>query len=195
MGNERKGVLVVLACHCVYDPQTDAIYTDKPQFVNDRPVYEAHLEYAFRHLHLCINWLPNSDPLLVISGGFTKVQRNCSESRSYVEMARRMDLEIPSNLALEEFALTSIENLLFSLYAFHEAQGAYPAQIDVISWAFKRERFEATIKAINEWEQLGESWESIDFFPVGDLRQEEKKFVKSKIEQSYIDSLVELSGN
>jgi hypothetical protein len=189
MTDERAGTLVVLACHCVYDPEKDAIYTDKAQFVNDRPVYEAHIDYAFRHLRLCENWLPDSDPLLVISGGFTKPQRRCSESRSYVELAKHMGLVIPNNLALEEFALTSIENLLLSLYVYHETRSVFPKAIDVISWEFKRERFLKTMKAISGWAPLGQSWDGLEYFPVGDLRIEERKFVLDTLERNYIESL------
>ena len=189
MKNDRSGTLVLLACHCVYDPEKDTIYTDKPQFVNDRPVYEAHIDYALRHLRLCMNWDQKSDPLLVISGGFTKPQRNCSESRSYMELAKHMQLPIPDNLALEEFALTSIENLLLSLYVYHEARGFFPETIDVISWEFKRERFVETLKAIGDWGELGQAWKGLEYFPVGDLRSEERQFVLSKLEKGYIDSL------
>ena len=189
MINDRKGTLVILACHCVYNPETDEIYTDKSQFVNDRPVYEAHIDYAIRHLRLCKNWIPDSDPLLVISGGFTKPQRNSSESSSYVELAKRMSLQIPENLALEEFALTSIENLLFSLYMYHEVRGRFPKTIDVISWEFKRQRFVETLKAINRWTDLGQTWDGLEYFPVGDLRSQERQIVLNTLEKSYIESL------
>jgi hypothetical protein len=154
MKHDRAGTLVVLACHCVYDPQSDAIYTDQPAFVNDRPVYEAQLDYALRHLRLCRNWDVNSRPLLVISGGISKAQRRCSESRSYIEMANRLGLGLPEEqVALEEFALTS------------------------------------TLTAISAWTPLGQSWPSLEYFPVGDLRSGERQGVLETIEKSYIDSL------
>lgn len=163
----RAGTLVVVACHAVYDRATDAIYTDQREFLKDRPVYEAQLNYAICHLRLCANWQSDSDPLLVISGGPTKPETPCSESHSYRDLAIHLGLALPDNLALEEFALTSIENLLLSLYVFHKKRGIFPNAIHVISWEFKRERSRKTLAAINRWPPLAESWDSLEYFPVG----------------------------
>jgi hypothetical protein len=164
---EKKGTLVVLACHGVFDPQLNAFHAEHPE---DTPVYESQIAYAFRHLV----WRSAVSPLLVVSGGFTKIQRYCSESRSYLELARMLGLDIPMNVALEEYALTSIENLLLSLYVYHQIKKIYPESIDVISWEFKRARFAQTLTSISnwdnpDWKNLGLSWPSLDFFPVGDL--------------------------
>ena len=106
-----------------------------------------------------------------------------------------MKLSIPQNIALEEYALTSIENLLLSLYVYHEERGFFPKTIDVISWEFKRERFMKTLNAINDWQELGQKWTGLEYFPVGDLRSEERRFVIEKVECSYIKSLEQgLSG-
>lgn len=182
MNNERKGTLVVLACHCVYDPQLDCIYAEHPE---DRPVYESHISFAFNHL----KWRVDNDPLLVISGGPTKIQRYSSESRSYLEMAKQIGLSIPENTTLEEYALTSIENLLFSLYVYKDIRKVYPNGIDVISWEFKRDRFMKTQEAINDWGKLEETWESLKFFPVGDLWGKPKKYAEA-VEKNYIESLI-----
>lgn len=80
-----------------------------------------------------------------------------------------MGLTVPANVALEKFGLTSIENVLFSLYVYSITRGYYPVGIEVISWEFKRMRFEQTLDAINRWERLGPSWPKLNFFPVGDL--------------------------
>jgi hypothetical protein len=137
-------------------------YAEHPE---DRPIYESHIAYAFNHL----TWRGAISPLLVISGGFTKIQRQCSESRSYLDLARALGLAIPISVALEEYALTSIENVLFSLYVYHQIRKVYPESLEVISWEFKRKLFEATLVAINNWAPLGQSWTSLNFFPVSDL--------------------------
>ena len=67
MENKRNGIMVLLASHCVYDPLLDLIYAEH---IEDRPIYEAHLAYAFSHLR----WVSDEKPLLIISGGFTKIQ-------------------------------------------------------------------------------------------------------------------------
>ena len=41
----------------------------------------------------------------------------------------------------EDHALDSFQNVLFSLARFHEATGAYPARITVVSFGAKQQRF------------------------------------------------------
>ncbi len=183
MKAKREGTLILLTCHCVFDVPTNRCLTEHSA---DRPIYEAQLVYAFRHLV----WRASKSPLLVITGGRTKTERDCSESRSYIEMANAMNLNIPANVTLEEHALTSIENVLLSLYAYHQARGAYPESIDAISWEFKRERFERTLDAISRWQPLGETWPTLNFFPVGDLSGAGKANAL-RVERDYIKSLTE----
>ncbi len=183
MKSKREGTLILLTCHCVFDVPTDRCLAEHSA---DRPIYEAQLVYAFRHLV----WRASKSPLLVISGGRTKTERDCSESRSYIEMANAMNLKIPANVTLEEHALTSIENVLLSLYAYHQTRGVYPESIDAISWEFKRERFERTFDAISRWRPLGESWPTLNFFPVGDLSGAAKANAL-RVERDYIKSLAE----
>ncbi|MCP4987403.1 MAG: hypothetical protein GY928_15505 [Colwellia sp.] len=182
MNDEHKGTLVILACHAVFDPELNCVYAEHPE---DRQIYEAHLDYAFKHM----KWRTAVEPLLVISGGYTKIQRRCSESRSYLEMARMVGLQTPQDIAIEEYALTSIENLLFSIYVYHKTKGVYPASIEAISWEFKRERFEKTLEMINEWDQLKlKPWPPLKFFPVGDLWGKPKQGAL-KDEKKYLDAL------
>ena len=172
---QKEGTLVILACHGVFDPQLNVFYGEHPK---DRPIYESQITYAFRHLV----WRSAVSPLLVVSGGFTQIQRQCSESRSYLELSRMLGLAIPINVALEEYALTSIENVLLSLYVYHKVKKVYPENVEAISWEFKRGRFEETLTALSnwdnpEWKRLGLNWASLNFFPVGDLCGEEKDIV------------------
>jgi hypothetical protein len=99
-----------------------------------------------------------------------------------------MGMRLPDDVALEEFALTSIENLLFGLYVYRESRGVYPERIDVISWEFKRRRFGETLRAISAWTPLRESWPGLDYFPVGDLRADERRAIEP-VEAAYIESL------
>ena len=162
MSAGRGGTLIVLACHGVFDPDANVLHAEHPE---DRSVYEAQLAAAFRRMTA-----PDADdPLLVLSGGFTKAQRKCSESRSYLDLADALGLSVPAGVVVEEHALTSIENLLLSLYTHHRQRHVYPEQVEVISWAFKRARFEATLDAIGRWAPLGESWPALTFTAVGEL--------------------------
>ncbi len=181
MSTDRQGTLVVLACHGVFDPRWNLFYAEHPE---DRPIYESHIAYAFNHLI----WRAATSPFLVISGGFTKIQRECSESRSYLDLARSLELPIPISVALEEYALTSIENVLLSLYVYHQVRRVYPESVEVISWEFKRARFEQTLVAINNWVPLDRTWPPLRFFPVSDLWGAAK--AKSvAVEEDYIASL------
>ncbi len=178
---KQEGTLVILACHGVYDKAVDRFYAEHPA---DRPIYEAHIAYAIKHLV----WRAAASPLLVISGGPTKKEICCAESESYLHLAEAMGLQVPNNVALEKFALTSIENVLFSVFVYRRTRGCYPANIDVISWEFKRKRFHATLDAINRWNGLGLPMPQINFFPVGDLFGSGKQKALEK-ENGYIDAL------
>jgi hypothetical protein len=183
LNSDKSGTLVVLACHGVFDPQLDNVYSEHSE---DRHVYEAHMGYALQHLM----WRAESSPFLVISGGYTKIERQCSESRSYLELASIRQISVPQNVGLEEFALTSIENILLSLYVYHGIRGVWPEHVEAISWEFKRQRFERTLEAINNWPALGQTWPPLRFFPVGDLFGGARAG-SLKVEQGYIDTLTE----
>ena len=181
MKSERRGTLVLLACHGVYDAQRDCFYAEHPE---DRPVYESQLVYALNHLR----WRADASALLVISGGQTKRERACSEARSYLDLAAALGLEVPENVALEEYSLTSVENVLLSLYVYHLRTGRFPERIECVSWEFKRERFQRALQAISDWPPLAEKWAELYFFPVGDLAAEQRARAL-EVEKGYIDSL------
>ena len=170
----------MLACHGVYDAAQDRFYAEHDE---DRPIYEAQLAYALSH----VRWRAEAAPWLIISGGMTKAQPY-SESRSYLDLALKLGLKLPERLACEEYSLTSIENVLFSLFVFLQLTGAFPETIEVISWEFKRLRFERTLEALNRWTPLGQTWPSLSFFPVGDLWGPAKA-AALEVERDYIESL------
>ena len=169
-----NGTLIILTCHCVYDPDLDCIYAEHKE---DKPIYESDVRFAFNSL----NWTNIENPLLVISGGKTKAEIDCSESRSYVRWAKKLNINFPKEkVAIEEYAMTSIENLLFSIYIYIEQKKSFPKDIIVISWGFKRERFEEASRAINQWQkfikwqqenrnEFFQGIQKIIFMPVGDL--------------------------
>jgi hypothetical protein len=84
------------------------------------------------------------DVLVMFSGGQTsKDLPPKSEALSYFDAAKFLNLDPDSkNVALEEYARDSFENVLFSLCRFREITGAYPEKFIVIGFEFKRERFE-----------------------------------------------------
>jgi hypothetical protein len=86
--------------------------------------------------------------MLVFSGGQTRVAAGpTSEARAYWLAAQQLGWfgkasSVVARTALEEFATDSFENLLFALARFREITGSYPAKVTVVSFSFKRERFE-----------------------------------------------------
>ncbi len=173
--------MVLLCCHGVYDSETDEFFAEHS---GDRPIYEAQLQYAAAH----VRWLARNDPMLVISGGPTKKQRQCSESRSYLDLAEQIGLKLPTNTVLEEYALTSIENLLFGAYVYRQQRGCYPTSIHAVTWSFKESRMTATVEAINEWRYAPFRCERFAFFPVGNLSGHPRE--KADIaEKAYVKSL------
>ncbi len=173
-----RGQLVVLGCHGVYDIGNDVLDSEHPE---DRPVYQAQLRRA---LDLAEQ---RSDSCLVLSGGPTK-PLDCSESRSYRQWAEHLGWRVDTTVLLEEFALTSVENLLLSLYRYHQEFGAYPESVSIVSWEFKRRRFLAAGEAIHGWPSLPECRPPWNFEAEGDLVGQARAAALGK-EEDYVRSL------
>jgi len=55
---------------------------------------------------------------------------------------RQKQSTVRARTITEEYATDSFENLLFSICRFHEVTGTYPSKISMVSFTFKRQRFE-----------------------------------------------------
>jgi hypothetical protein len=99
----------------------------------------------------------HKDPsaLLVFSGGETRaVSGPQTEAQAYYHVADAMKLwrgTVRARTATEEFATDSFENLMFALCRFREVTGDYPQKITVISFSFKRRRFEMLHAPALQW--------------------------------------------
>jgi len=90
------------------------------------------------------------DSLLIFSGGETRGQTGpANEGESYFRVADALNLwdaheqtNVRARTTTEEFATDSFQNLLFSICRFREVTGSYPDKISVVSFTFKRRRFE-----------------------------------------------------
>lgn len=84
--------------------------------------------------------------LLIFSGGQTRSTNILSEAQSYHHLATLFQFwghaTVASRTTTEEYARDSYDNVLFSLARFHECVGSFPSKLTLISWAFKRKRFE-----------------------------------------------------
>lgn len=141
------GSLVAVACHAVYvggglDDLLDDASWGLEEFQKGEP------RYLVEHIRRAVV-IASGDPgaLLVFSGGPTREAAGPqSEARGYLRIADHNGWwsreGVRDRAVAEEFARDSFENLLFSICRFRERTGCYPARITVVSWGFKRERFD-----------------------------------------------------
>jgi hypothetical protein len=150
--------LILVAGHAAFKKETQSV-PDHPekddgwflQFfqIGEPPFYIGHIR---RGVVLLAN---NPAALLVFSGGYTRPEagRRWSEASTYLEIAKHFDWWIPDAAAglrqtveahtrLEEYARDSFENVLFSVCRFRQVVGRYARNVTVVSWAFKRARFD-----------------------------------------------------
>jgi len=97
----------------------------------------------------------SADPaaLILFSGGQTRAAAGPrSEAQSYWGVAEHFqwfDLQqVRGRATTEEFARDSYENLLLGICRFREYTGNWPAAVTLVSWAFKRARFDLHRTAI-----------------------------------------------
>jgi hypothetical protein len=88
------------------------------------------------------------DSLLVFSGSKTKREVAKSEARSYLDLCLDnnfwgivKDEELKERILLDEQALDSFANILFSLLMFWRHTSSWPQKFTIISHAFKEARF------------------------------------------------------
>jgi hypothetical protein len=97
--------------------------------------------------------------LLIFSGGETRaVSGPQTEAQAYYHVADAMKLwpsgnesSVRARTTTEEFATDSFENLMFSIARFREVTGKYPQKITVVSFSFKRRRFETLHAPALRW--------------------------------------------
>ena len=101
--------------------------------------------------------------VLVFSGGYTRREAGArSEAGSYWQVAHALGWfgqpEVQDRALIEDRARDSLENLLFSVCRFRQFTGNYPAKVTIVSYSFKKERFE-TLHAV----ALGFPQDKVDF--------------------------------
>lgn len=139
--------LILVAGHAVYvgkDHRTaasDRSWVLRSFQKGEPPCYIEHIRFGVE--------LAASQPksLLIFSGGQTRREAGPeSEAKSYWLLADQFGWwqkeDARERATAEEFARDSFENVLFGLAHFRECTGRYPKSIEIVSWAFKRERFD-----------------------------------------------------
>ena len=87
---------------------------------------------------------------MIFSGSKTRPETQKSEAQSYLDLCSDNDFwsildgreeSVKERIVLEEQALDSCANLVFSLVRFWKITGRWPEKISIISHEFKKERF------------------------------------------------------
>lgn len=90
--------------------------------------------------------LASASPLsvLIFAGGATRASAAPrTEAGTYFEVAAALGLApLRNRTHIEPFSRDSFENILFSICRFKQLSGDYPQKISVVSFEFKRARFE-----------------------------------------------------
>jgi hypothetical protein len=112
--------------------------------------YIGHIRRAVEEAHR------DGDAMLMFSGGPTRVEAGPrTEALSYWLVADHYDWfgmdGVAGRTYLEDFARDSFENLLFGICRFQEVVGREPEHVTVVSWEFKRERFERLHRSAVGW--------------------------------------------
>jgi len=140
-------------------------------FPEDRFAYVEHMEAAVR----LAAQLP--DTMVIPTGGMTHQEAGMrSEGATHCDLAEGFGYwghqEVKQRTVPEEFALTSLENILYVIALFKLKNGRWPEHLTMLGWKFKEERFWLHAQAIQ--------WPSNRFSYVG-VNNPEGKALKDAI--------------
>ncbi|UNI20946.1 hypothetical protein JDV02_006988 [Purpureocillium takamizusanense] len=152
--------LIVVCCHGIWlgGPSAghdEAEWLLAPFQAGETPTFVRHIEEGVR-----AHAADRADSVLVFSGAATRPETQLSEAQSYANVAAQNRYfghlilpgseseSSPARILLEERALDSFSNVLFSLTLFRARVGAWPAALTVVGHAFKRPRMEAHVAAV-----------------------------------------------
>ena len=107
--------------------------------------------------------------------GHTSPFSATSEGESYLRFARATGLlpsaDLFTRVTVEDAALDSFQNVLFSIARFREVTGTYPTRITVVGHGFKRRRFEELHRLAIRWPKLRFTYEGVPLGTEADERE------------------------
>ncbi|KAL3901422.1 MAG: hypothetical protein SGCHY_000610, partial [Lobulomycetales sp.] len=156
IGSKSLDHLVLVPGHAVLSLASKSHPSDHLSFTSDdawflHPYQRGQLHTLIAHIRQAVQ-IAAADPhaLVVFSGGQTRMPAGpISEGLSYWLAANGMDwFDVPVSrfdpsvrAITEDYALDSLQNLLFSVCRFREYTQRYPSKITVVGFQFKKPRF------------------------------------------------------
>lgn len=132
MGERKK--LLVLCCHGVY--HKGEFYAEHPY---EAEIYKGQIRESFNALK------EERYDILIISGGYTKREVEKSEARGYLDWADDLGLARTGLVILEEYARSSVENLLYSMCRFYQYFEYRPEEVGAYTLCWKKKWFEQDV--------------------------------------------------
>lgn len=147
--------LVLVCCHATFrsdNPVDESSWILQHFQASDTATGKVGEHHTFMQHIAAGTSILAKDPgaLLLFSGGKTQTQVNTTEAESYQRVSSVMDnwhsdalddSSLAARCGVETHATDSFQNLLFSILRFKHLTGTYPAQVTVITHAFKELRF------------------------------------------------------
>jgi hypothetical protein len=139
--------LVIVACHAAIDmEQLDRLSQEESWYLLPYQRGMGYPSIIQSHITRGVDIVKSDHKsVLVFSGGETRKNVGpISEAASYYFVGKHAMLfadDLENRVFLEEFAMDSYENLLFSICRFKEVYDYYPEKVTVVGFDFKEGRF------------------------------------------------------